>query len=60
MISQFFSSMFVEINVDIPIKRMDLINLVHKEGEVYSIKYYNDHINVRAAVPANIVGKFQQ
>lgn len=60
MISQFFSSMFVEINVDIPIKRMDLVNLAHKEGEVYSIKYYNDHINVRAAVPENIVGKFQQ
>jgi hypothetical protein len=37
---------------------MDLVNLVHEEGEVLSIKYYNDKINIRAAVPSNIAGKF--
>lgn len=57
-ITDMLSGMFIEINVDIPIQRMDLVNLVHEEGEVLSIKYYNDKINIRAAVPSNIAGKF--
>ncbi|MCA9394035.1 MAG: GTPase HflX [Candidatus Omnitrophica bacterium] len=52
------SAMFVEINVNIPIDRMDLVSLVHEEGEVYSVKYYNDRINIRAAVPSRLSGKF--
>ena len=52
------ASLFVEIDVDVPIKRMDLVNIAHDEGQVYSIKYYNDRINIRAALPANLVGKF--
>lgn len=52
------SAMFVEINVNIPIDRMDLVSLVHEEGEVYSVKYYNDRINIRASVPARLSGKF--
>lgn len=51
-------SLFVEIHVDLPLKRMDLVNLAHEEGEVYSVKYYNDRINIRASIPSNLVGKF--
>lgn len=58
-ISELLSGLFIEINVNVPIHRMDLVNLVHEEGEVLSIKYYNDTINIRAAVPTNIVGKFK-
>ncbi len=49
---------FVDIHVDIPINRMDLVNLAHKEGEVYSIKYYNDKINIRASIPALMANRF--
>ncbi len=57
-ITQMLASVFTEIDVDIPINRMDLVNLVHKEGQVLSIKYYNDKINIRASVPAALAGKF--
>ncbi|MBZ0166534.1 MAG: 50S ribosome-binding GTPase, partial [Candidatus Omnitrophica bacterium] len=54
------SAMFIEINVDVPINRMDLVSLVHEEGEVFSIKYYNDKINIRAAVPVRLSAKFEK
>ena len=57
-VSGMLSFMYTEINVDIPISRMDLVNLVHEEGEVHAIKYYNDSINIRALIPTNLVGKF--
>ena len=57
-ISELLSPGFVEINVEVPIARMDLVHLAHKEGEVLSIKYYNDRINIRASVPISLVGKF--
>ncbi len=57
-IQKMLSDVFVEINVNVPIQRMDLVSLVHEEGQVYSIKYYNDSINIRAAVPQHLAGKF--
>ena len=58
MISLMLTSFVVEINVDVPITRMDLVSLAHGEGEVYSIKYYEKTINIRAALPKHIVGQF--
>ncbi len=52
------SSMVEEINVEIPIARMDLVNLAHEEGQVCSIKYYADTVNIRAVVPTQVAGKF--
>ena len=60
MISERVASLYTEINVDLPINRMDLVSLAHQEGEVYSIKYYNDKVNVRASVPKNLAGKFER
>jgi GTP-binding protein HflX len=57
-ISEILSALFMEINVLVPISRMDLVSLAHEEGEVLSIKYYDDKINIRAAVPTNISGLF--
>ena len=57
-ISEMLSSLVVEINVDISIGRMDLVNLAHEEGQVYSVKYYAKTINIRAAVPRHIAGRF--
>ncbi|MCK5082494.1 MAG: GTPase HflX, partial [Candidatus Omnitrophica bacterium] len=57
-ISEMLSSLIVEIDVEVPITRMDLVNLAHEEGEVYSIKYYAETINIRAAVPKYVAGRF--
>lgn len=57
-ISEMLSSLIVEIDVEVPMSRMDLVNLAHEEGEVYSIKYYAETINIRAAVPKSIAGRF--
>ncbi|HBR14450.1 MAG TPA: GTPase HflX [Candidatus Omnitrophica bacterium] len=58
MISALLSSRLVEINIDVPISRMDLVNLAHEEGQVISVKYYTDTINIRATVPVHLAGKF--
>jgi len=34
------------------------VGLAHREGEVYSIKYYEKTINIRGLVPKHIAGKF--
>jgi len=52
--------MVCEIHVDVPITRMDLVHLAHEQGEVYSVKYYNDRINLRASVPKRLVGIFEK
>lgn len=57
-ISEILSSLIVEIDVEVPIDRMDLVNLAHEEGAVYSVKYYAKTINIRAAVPKCIAGRF--
>ena len=57
-IIQTLSFLVTEINVNIPLARMDLVNLAHKTGEVYSVKYYPDSINIRAVVPASIAAQF--
>ncbi|MFA5087732.1 MAG: GTPase HflX [Candidatus Omnitrophota bacterium] len=59
-ITQMLSALLSEIEVNIPMNRMDLVNLAHKEGQVYSIKYYNDVVHLRARVPVQIAGKFKQ
>lgn len=48
----------VEIDTDIPLDRMDLVNLAHREGHVLSIQYLSDHIHLRASLPAHLAGKF--
>ncbi|MCA9399702.1 MAG: GTPase HflX [Candidatus Omnitrophica bacterium] len=58
-ITEKLSSLIIEINVNVPIHRMDLVNLAHEEGEVVSVKYYNKKINIRAFVPRHIAGKFE-
>ena len=50
--------MIQEIDVHIPINRMDLVNLAHKEGQVIAIKYYADTINIRATMPKHLISKF--
>jgi GTP-binding protein HflX len=57
-ISEILSSLIVEIDVNVPIDRMDLVSLAHEEGEVLSVKYYAKTINIRATVPKRVAGRF--
>lgn len=57
-IEEKLSSLIVNVEVFLPIKRMDLVSLAHEEGQVYSIKYYNDSIHLRASLPAKLAGIF--
>lgn len=54
------SSFIVDITVTIPIDRMDLVSLAHSDGQVYSVKYYNDSIYLKAALPVKLVGLFEK
>jgi GTPase len=58
LITKMLPSQVREIDVHIPLNRMDLVNLAHKEGEVLSVKYFPDSINIRATIPNHLVGKF--
>jgi GTP-binding protein HflX len=59
-LTEMLAGLFVEIELMLPINRMDLINLAHQEGQVRSIKYHNDTILLRAALPARLAGKFRK
>ncbi|MBL8013988.1 MAG: GTPase HflX [Candidatus Omnitrophica bacterium] len=43
-----------EIDVKLPIDRMDLVNLVHKQGKVHTIKYLSKTIRVHATLPKKV------
>lgn len=59
-ITKMLTHHMVEIDVVIPIQRMDLVNLAHSEGQVVAVKYYNDTINLRAMVPVHLSGRFEK
>lgn len=54
------SGSFVEIDVHIPIARMDLVNMLHKEGQVHTIEYLADKVHITAMVSAAIARKFNK
>lgn len=54
------TGIIVEVNLNIPIARMDLVSLAHSQGQVYSVKYYNDRINLRATLPRRLAGIFEK
>lgn len=58
--SRMLSSLVTEIDVEVPMNRMDLVNLAHEEGEVRSVKYYARSVHIRALVPARIAGQFHK
>lgn len=57
-IRRMLCALITEIDVEVPIGRMDLVNLAHEEGQVYAVKYYEQSINIRAAVPSRLAGQF--
>ncbi len=55
-IQEMLSALIVDVEVSLPISRMDLVNLAYSEGQVYAVKYYNDTIYLRASLPTRISG----
>lgn len=47
----------VELDVKIPLNRMDLVNLIHSQGQVHSVEYSSEFIHVLALVPAPLAQK---
>jgi GTP-binding protein HflX len=56
-IMSMLKELITEVDLNIPIGRMDLVDLAHREGEVYAVKYYDGYINIRASVPVPVAGK---
>jgi GTP-binding protein HflX len=51
---------FVDIDKEIPMNRMDLVNLIHKEGQVHKVEYLSETIHISATVPASVARKFDK
>jgi len=58
-LSKMLCALMQNVDIYLPIKRMDLVNLAHQEGQVFSVKYYNDKVHLRAALPVQLIGKFE-
>lgn len=59
-ISDVLSFNFIDIDLEIPIDRMDLVNLVHQQGKVHSIQYSPSAVRVIATVPPQIANKLKE
>jgi len=59
-ISSQLSSLLETIEVVLPLDRMDLVNLAHKEGHVHTINYDPDAVRLSASLPKKIAGLLQK
>jgi len=59
-ITEKLTSLIIEVSVTLPISRMDLVSRAHSEGQVFSVKYYNDTVHLRAAVPKKLAGVLER
>lgn len=50
LITRQFSQLIKELVIDLPLDRMDLVNLIHKEGQVKEVKYSAKSVHIRAMV----------
>lgn len=48
------------IDVRLPLKRMDLVHLAHKEGEVMAENYDEDGVHIHARLPRHLAGMIRQ
>ena len=58
-ITELLSEGLVDIDVKIPLSRMDLVNLLHNQAQVHSIEYLSEFMHVVATVPAQMASKFK-
>lgn len=55
-ISRQLSFMMEKVNVALPLDRMDLVNLAHKEGHVHRISYDRDAVRLSVSLPQKFAG----
>jgi GTP-binding protein HflX len=60
LIEKELGSRVVQVDVSIPMSRMDLINMVHKQGHVEKIEYLANAIHIKAGVPQHLAGLLEQ
>lgn len=51
MIEKKLENMFTYISLSLPLNRMDLVDLIYREGKVRSINYTPQHIEISATLP---------
>ncbi|HPN55971.1 MAG TPA: hypothetical protein PLD92_03915, partial [Candidatus Omnitrophota bacterium] len=51
-IQRLLGEFVTEVDVTLPISRMDLVHRAYSEGQVSAVKYYNEAIYLRASVPS--------
>ncbi len=59
-ISLQLSSLMETIEVALPLDRMDLVNLAHKEGNVHAIAYDADAVRLSVSLPKKFAGLLQK
>jgi len=59
LISQQFSELITELRLDLPLDRMDLVNLIHKEGKMLDIRYAPEAIHIHAMVSSITADKIK-
>ena len=57
LLEQKLEKMFVSISLNLPLNRMDLVDLIYREGQVSSVDYRQDSINIQAILPSVTASK---
>ena len=60
LIEQKVETKFVLVDLKIPINRMDLVDLIYREGKVSAIEYSEKNITVNASIPTALVSKIKE
>jgi len=58
LIEKKFENLFTEVSLLLPLNRMDLVDLIYREGNVRSIEYTPNNIVISATLPSIIASKF--
>ena len=57
-ITDLLSEEIISMDVDIPLDRMDLVNLAHREGQVHQIEYKPESVHIKVSLPVKIAAQF--
>jgi len=56
-IQENFADRMVDLKLELPAKRMDLLNLFYREGKVKEVKYIQDKIKIQVSLPKILYNK---
>ncbi len=59
-ILELLESALRQVEVYLPLDRMDLVNLLHQEAQVHNVEYTSEHIYVQVSVPLKIFEKIKE